>query len=207
MRLRHPRGFSMIEVMMSAAVLAVGVLGVAASQVLAANQNGMARRTSRAALVARDFVENASRWEFMDPRLGAGGKACGAGTTVDEATLGNDQIPLATMDFTAMPATDSLAASLASTTDGLFLGGSPYDGAARYGNGTVLGPTSDRIELMWSVRLVNLNLNIPGCEAKEISVAVRYPISSGSKFYRNVITKFLKYDSRALGVTGIPEQI
>src|SRR5207249_8929310 len=112
--------------MMSAAVLAIGVLGVAATQVLAAGQNGMARRTSRAAMIARDFTESVQRWEFNDPRLVDLG--CNTGTAVDETYIGTGAAPTNKLEYTALPSSDPVASSLAATSDALWLNGSTYDG-------------------------------------------------------------------------------
>lgn len=209
MTVRSSRGFSLIEVMMSLAVLSVGVLGVAQMQILASNQNGLARRTNRASAIARDFVETASRWEYRDPRLAPTG-ACGAAMPVySDATLTDQRDPpaAAKMDFTALNA--GFATSLATTTNALEGLGMPYSGLAKIGAGGLLGdPVRDQYQLNWSVRNADLNTSpqMPGCEGKLITVVVRYPVGNG-RVFKNLITTFIKYDNRLLGQNGTPEQM
>ena len=111
------RGFSLIEVMISMVILAVGILGVAQMQILASNQNGLARRTSRAAAIARDFVETAQRWTWNDPRLpvvldASGVFTCNPDMTnfpITEDLLGDERTPDLLLDFTAEPNSNPIA--------------------------------------------------------------------------------------------------
>ncbi len=220
---RHARGLSLVETMVSMAVLAIGVLGVAQMQVMASAQNGIARRTSRAAAIARDFVETAMRWEYTDPRLNPAA-VCNAVIAIPsdqnpppagETYLGTAKAPGLTMQFTATPSSNPNATNEGTVADGLTAGATVYTGAAQTGpNQGLLGDSMrDGYQLMWSVRLIDTDPNVQGydngaCEAKQVYVVVRYPIGNG-RTYRNLITSFLKYDNHRMGAgaagSGLPE--
>jgi prepilin-type N-terminal cleavage/methylation domain-containing protein len=199
-RLRSARGFSLVESMVSLAILAVALLGVMRLQVVASGQNQLARRTATAASVARDFSEAVQRWDYDDPRLDTA-EACAATHTdfpLTDALLGNAQVPAKTLDYAAAP--EELAADWATAHDAL---GASYDGHAR----ELIGdPAATRIQLLWSVRLVYDNPDLPGCELKLVSVVVRYWTGQGGN-YRNLVTSAIKYDPDVLMQGGIPEAI
>ncbi|MBI3185180.1 MAG: prepilin-type N-terminal cleavage/methylation domain-containing protein [Myxococcales bacterium] len=188
---------TLIEVMVSMAILAIGILGVAQMQVLASAQNGIARRTSRAASIARDFSESAQRWSYTDARLAD--TTCDAFTLPVESALGSAEAVPNTdkADFTA-------TAINGNTTDALTLGGTvPYDGLAA----PLLGNAgTDKYQLLWTVRQVDLNSSLSGCEGKVVTVIVRYPIGNGATF-RNLLTSFLKYDDSKVVQGGFAEQL
>ena len=197
---RSARGFTLIESMVSLAILAVALLGVMRLQVVASGQNQLARRTALAASVARDFSEAIQRWDYDDARL-ATTQACAASHTefpLTEALLGNVEVPARKLDFAAAPA--ALATDWATTKDAL---GASYDGHAR----ELIGdPAATRIQLLWSVRLVDDNPDLPGCELKLVSIVVRYWTGQGAN-YRNVVTSAIKYDPDVLMNGGILEAI
>lgn len=201
------RGFSILEVMISMAILAVGILGVAKMQVFAAAQNGLARRTSKASAIARDFVEMASRWNWADPRL-ATLTPCGVvPTTIMEGDLGNEKIPLIAMDFTASPAAAPNATNEGAQTDGLVAGNTVYLGRAM----ELMGypeVQEQGYQLMWTVQHLDTNPGAldPACDAKQVTVVVRYPTGAGQN-YRNLVTTFIQYNADLLVVGGVQEQI
>ncbi|MGA9521419.1 MAG: prepilin-type N-terminal cleavage/methylation domain-containing protein [Myxococcaceae bacterium] len=203
------RGFSLIEAMVSMAILAIGILGVAQMQVLASNQNGLARRTSRAAAIARDFVETAQRWTWDDPRLPLASAGCGAawpsGFPIQEDDLGNERTPALQVDFTAEPNSNPIASSLATNMGGLTFGGSVYTGAAP----TLLelddAQDTDGFQLGWTAR--DIDPDTAACEGLLVNVVVRYHTGVGGR-YRNFVTTFVQYNSANLVMAGsLAEQI
>jgi type IV pilus assembly protein PilV len=68
-RLKNQRGVSLIEATISLGVMTIGLLGMMQMQVIAVRSNQVARSTAVASALARDMVENASRWDYNDPRL------------------------------------------------------------------------------------------------------------------------------------------
>lgn len=78
--LRHlrARGSSLIEVMISMVILAIGILGVLQMSGIAAQQNNLATRRTAASFIGRDLVEAVDRMRFNHPALTA---ACGGVTT------------------------------------------------------------------------------------------------------------------------------
>lgn len=63
------RGVSLIESMIALTLLAFGLTGVLAMQLISVRTNTMARRLQLATAMARDLAESASLWEYDDPRL------------------------------------------------------------------------------------------------------------------------------------------
>lgn len=70
-RRRQRGGFTMIEVVIAMAVLAVGLLGVAAMQIYALRDSGSARHKTRAAGIARTQLESFANMPFSDPLMAA----------------------------------------------------------------------------------------------------------------------------------------
>jgi type IV pilus assembly protein PilV len=68
-RAARVRGFSLVEAMAALAVFSIGILGVLHMNVLASQQNGLARRQSTASKVARDMVDAFERLPFEHPLL------------------------------------------------------------------------------------------------------------------------------------------
>jgi len=69
MKRLNARGATLIEAMAAAAVLAIGILGLLAAQVIAAKQNGMAARQTRASALAQDAAAAIKRWPYDDARI------------------------------------------------------------------------------------------------------------------------------------------
>ena len=65
------RGFSLIEAMAALAIFSIGLLGVLHMNVLASQQNGLARRQSTASKIARDLVDAFERVPFHHALLSA----------------------------------------------------------------------------------------------------------------------------------------
>lgn len=67
-------GFSLLEVLISVAILSFGLLTVALMQVYALSQGSMGRHTGDAAAVARSYVEQINRvpWTVLTGAVGAG---------------------------------------------------------------------------------------------------------------------------------------
>ena len=63
-RPRATRGFSLIEALAALAVFSIGILGVMQMNVLASQQNGLARRQSTASKIGRDLVDAFERLPF-----------------------------------------------------------------------------------------------------------------------------------------------
>lgn len=208
---RRSRGFTLIEALVSVGIFAIGAVGVIQMQILSANQNGIARRTSRAASIARDFTEVTQRWELFDERLSPP-VACGTAWVdfpLSDALLGSARAPAVLADFTATPSTGPYASSHAGSegriAGALGLGTRPYEGAARPGKGTLLGvPDDDRIQLLYSSRWLNTDSDASTCEALLVSVAVRYRLVGET--YRNFVTSFIKYNPGVI-VQGALEQM
>ena len=73
MTLREPckadRGFSIIEAMIASIVMLVGLLGLAALQVVGVRSNHFGKHMTQASQLAQDFIENIGRWDYNDARL------------------------------------------------------------------------------------------------------------------------------------------
>src|SRR6185312_15672157 len=65
----HSRGMTMIEMLVAMAVLAIGLLGISALQIVSANMNQMSQRMAIATALATDLIENVSLWQYSDARL------------------------------------------------------------------------------------------------------------------------------------------
>lgn len=66
---RNERGATLVEALAASGVLVIGILGLLASQTVAARQNHMAARQVRASTLAQDAVSAIRRWPYDDPRL------------------------------------------------------------------------------------------------------------------------------------------
>lgn len=78
--IRRPSGFSLIESVLSLALLGIGLTGIGAMQITAARVNSLGLRTADASRLAADLIESVSRWDYGDPRL----TALSAVATVDD---------------------------------------------------------------------------------------------------------------------------
>lgn len=86
---RSVRGMSMIEVMVSVLVLAVGLLGVAAMQSLALRGGQSSLETSQAVMAANSIIEAMRANPMADYNIG---KTCSVASIVGSDTRANDQI-------------------------------------------------------------------------------------------------------------------
>lgn len=66
---RGERGLSLVEVMVSLVLLALGLVGLAQMQIVGSRANRFGRNMTLASELARDLVENATLWKYGDPRL------------------------------------------------------------------------------------------------------------------------------------------
>jgi type IV pilus assembly protein PilV len=92
-RRRPEEGFTLIEVLIAFAVLAVGMLALAAMQIHAMRGGRSGRHLSEAATIARSQIEDFQRLAFADPALVATG-GWSAAQTVDRVVQANpsDQV-------------------------------------------------------------------------------------------------------------------
>jgi type II secretory pathway pseudopilin PulG len=63
------RGFTLLEAMVGLGLLVVGLVGLAALQLVAVRANHFGTKMSHASALARDLAENVQRWDYDDPRL------------------------------------------------------------------------------------------------------------------------------------------
>ena len=203
------RGFTLVEVLISMGILAVAILGALQMQVLASQQNGLARRTTMAAALLRDFQETAQALPWGDPRLLPGGAACTdlAGVQfLSEDLLGNDPAPAVMLDYTAMAGSDPLASSVAMNAGALesIGGAAEYRGLARQAfrptgqGGQALGTRG--YQLGWRVTPVDTNGDGACDEARLVEVAVRVQVGQSAN-WRSYVGQFMQYDPTTL-LTG-----
>jgi type IV pilus modification protein PilV len=68
-RRRSERGFSLVEALIASIVMLVGLLGLAALQVVGVRSNHFGRHMTQASQLAQDLIENLQRWDYNDARL------------------------------------------------------------------------------------------------------------------------------------------
>ena len=66
---RAQRGFSMIEALIAAIVMLVGLLGLASLQIVGVRSNHFGRHMTQGSQLAQDLIENMQRWDYNDQRL------------------------------------------------------------------------------------------------------------------------------------------
>lgn len=172
------RGFSLVEALAALVVFSIGLLGVLHMNVLASQQNGLARRQSTASKVARDLVDAFERLPF------------------DHALLSTESTLVPTdprfLDFTQTDGRVKLSDAVA------LVGDRPLLGAA---HASVSGEST--YEVAWRVAPVK---SADGTtEARRILVMVRFPTTGGG--YKQVNLWTVKYNPQAIGrgAAVIPE--
>lgn len=177
---RAPRahGFSLVEALAALAIFSIGILGVLQMNVLASQQNGLARRQSTASKIGRDLVDAFERLPF------------------DHALLSTEStIDPADPRFARFDEADGrvkLADAVA------LVGARPLLGAAHASVSTE-GP----YEVAW--RVAPLKASDGTTEARRILVMVRFPTTSGN--VKQVNLWAVKYNPQAVGrgAAAIPE--
>ncbi|WP_257453490.1 type IV pilus modification PilV family protein [Archangium lipolyticum] len=177
-RVPSARGVSLVEAMAALAVFSIGLLGVLHMNVLASQQNGLARRQSTASKVARDLVDAFERLPFDHALLSAE-------STIDPADP----------RFSRFDEADGRVKL--SDAVGL-VGARPLLGAAQ----ATVGAEST-YEVAWRVAPVK---GADGStEARRILVMVRFPTTAGG--FKQVDVWAVKFNPHAIGrgAAAIPE--
>lgn len=177
-RASRVRGFSLIEALAALSVFSIGILGVLQMNVLASQQNGLARRQSSASKIARDLVDAFERLPFDHALLSA------------ESTLDPGDPRFASFD----EADGRVELADAVTRVGV----RPLLGAAHASVSTE-GP----YEVAW--RVAPMKSADGTTEARRVLVMVRFPTTSGNLKQVNVWA--VKFNPQAIGrgAAAIPE--
>ncbi|WNG40470.1 prepilin-type N-terminal cleavage/methylation domain-containing protein [Archangium minus] len=172
------RGFSLIESMAALVVFTIGILGVLQMNVLASQQNGLARRQSTASKIARDMVDAFERLPFEHALLST------------ESTIDPGDPRFARFD--EADGRVMLADAVA------LVGERPLLGAAH-----ASVSTESAYEVAW--RVAPLKNDEGTTEARRILVMVRFPTTAGSLKQVNVWA--VKFNPQAIGrgAAAIPE--
>jgi type IV pilus modification protein PilV len=165
MRTPAPRGFTIIESFVALTVLAVGLLGLAALQIVAARSNNFGRRLAQASQLARDLAENVERWDFNDSRLAA---LQNVSSTTDPAITSRwDLGRAATIPSTSAPQFGEVPGDTNATNPGAL--GTNYTGLS----GDVTGTGVYDFNRYWTV--YGLDLNSTGTpQGKLVQIVVRW---------------------------------
>jgi prepilin-type N-terminal cleavage/methylation domain-containing protein len=176
------RGFSLIEAMAALAIFSIGLLGVLHMNVLASQQNGLARRQSTASKVARDLVDAFERLPYGHTLLS------------NESTI--DPADPRFVNFDEADGRVKLADALA------LVGERPLLGAAHASVSTRPG-TQPIYEVAW--RVAPMKAADGGTEARRILVMVRFPTTAGG--FKQINVWAVKFNPQALGrgAAAIPE--
>jgi type IV pilus assembly protein PilV len=172
------RGFSLVEALAALAIFSIGLLGVLHMNVLASQQNGLARRQSTASKIGRDLVDAFERLPFHHPLLSTV-------STIDPADP----------RFTRFDEADGrvrLADAVA------LVGERPLLGAAQ-----ASVSTEGTYEVAWRVAPVK---GADGStEAHRILVMVRFPTTAGGLKQVNVWAVKFNPEAVGQGAAPIPE--
>ncbi|WP_375768203.1 prepilin-type N-terminal cleavage/methylation domain-containing protein [Archangium gephyra] len=186
-RAKSARGFSLIEAMAALAIFSIGLLGVLHMNVLASQQNGLARRQSTASKVARDLVDAFERLPYEHTLLST------------ESTIAPADPRFARFD--EVDGRVKLADALALVGERPLLGAAHASVSA---DGAGSRPGSQPIyEVAWRVAPVK---NADGdTEARRILVMVRFPTTAGG--FKQVNVWAVKANPQAMGrgAAAIPE--
>lgn len=172
------RGFSLVEAMAALAVFSIGILGVLQMNVLASQQNGLARRQSTASKIARDLVDAFERLPFDHPLLAT------------ESTI--DPADPRFVRFDEADGRVKLSDAVA------LVGERPLLGAAH-----ASVSSEGTYEVAWRVAPVKDAEG--GTEARRILVMVRFPTTAGG--FKQVDVWAVKFNPQAMGrgAAAIPE--
>ena len=116
-RHRSAHGFTLIEVMLAMALLAIGVAGLMGLLRTGYLVNADARRMTRAVTIAQDLMNQMELWPYGDPRLAIGAKA-ETDITDDAGTYLTEETPVA--DHTEADLESGFQGIPAAALDGIF---------------------------------------------------------------------------------------
>jgi type IV pilus assembly protein PilV len=177
---RAPRvhGFSLVEALAALAVFSIGILGVLQMNVLASQQNGLARRQSTASKLGRDLVDAFERLPFHHALLSA------------ESTI--DPADPRFMRFDEADGRVKLSDAVS------LVGARPLLGAAH-----ASVSAEDHYEVAWRVAPVKASDGTT--DARRILVMVRFPTTAGG--FKQVNVWAVKFNPASIGRGGavIPE--
>jgi type IV pilus assembly protein PilV len=183
---QHRRGFSLVEALAALAVFSVGLLGVLQMNVLASQQNGLARRQSTASKLARDLVDAFERLPYNHPLL------------ANESTLPPDSPGFLNIDAPEGRVWLENALSVPA--------GRPLLGAAQ-AIASIEGRTDSRptgiYEVAW--RTTPIKDAHGETEARRILVMVRFPTTGGALKQINLWTVKFNPAVMGQGSTAVPE--
>lgn len=86
----NDRGFTLIEILITLAILALGILGVMAMQITAAKSNTKARKVTESASWAADQFERLLPLDYTDPLLNDGITVAPAQSMLNNAAIPSD---------------------------------------------------------------------------------------------------------------------
>jgi prepilin-type N-terminal cleavage/methylation domain-containing protein len=182
-RASSARGFSLLEAMAALAIFSIGLLGVLHMNVLASQQNGLARRQSTASKVARDLVDAFERLPYHHTLLSTE-------STIDPADP----------RFTRFDEPDGRVKLVDAVA---LVGERPLLGAAHASVSTPGASTPSLYEVAW--RVAPVKSADGGTEARRILVMVRFPTTAGA--FKQINVWAVKFNPQALGrgAAAIPE--
>ncbi len=171
------RGYTMIEVMISMAILSVGVLGLVGMQVLAIRANRQGGRMSQAVFLAESQAEKLMAYGFNDSNLAdtntgndptVGAPFALPANNVIDATTFADSPPATTFNERGTPCGSDPNASVCPTQTTTFA-------TALYG-----------FQMFWQITNEDVNNSVPGPDLKRINVVVRFRDSDVGFGFRSV---------------------
>jgi prepilin-type N-terminal cleavage/methylation domain-containing protein len=173
MRNARTGGFTLLEVLMAMAVLLIGAVGMLSLHLHGIRMEADARKSTRAAAIAQDLMDQISIWSWGDARLG------GANPPLDATHLATLGDPAYAYEGTTPP-----SSSFADTSGGLTASGAlPWLGIP-LADTQALG-----FERYWNVAYVDDSNGNGVPDAARIAVIVRYPVGIG---YRRVVLLGIK---------------
>ena len=183
------RGFSLIEAMIASVIMLVGLLGLAALQVVGARANNVGKRMAQASLLAQDLAQNMQLWQYTDgrftPQLHTGVYNDTNASDISQYwNTGRAASPTPQFDFT-----DSGDTAGASQINQL---AANYEGVLSPTDPTLPAAEQTLFSRYWNVFLIDLS-GSGTAQGKLVQVVVRWkePALGG---YRQVTTSFYKYD-------------